>query len=533
MPLNNKIIITIVISIILSVSFSGCLLENILGAASFSLDSYSVVDDEGFPAIALSFTCAGRVNLKTYSSNSQMIDYDFFYRDSETTLNLGEYRETVKPGEYIFKVSDRNDKSLFEKTLSFSGSDLSISSCEQYWWKDGDSYVFIGLKLKVENTGDLPAYPYYFDMIVGSQTYSGKILPTVILSGSSEFVYFTLIHEGEFDESSFQIVLKNSNNDVIATSSFNFDVKSTVSTWTYRKGLDNTLKIPYAEYLHDYYLGLERIVVEDYSVFVLDCYDDSYLDFVKDKIIDSCDFGEYRFNLKSDVEKINYVTSFVQESLEYLSDSEGNSSFEYPRYPVETLFNGVGGGDCEDLSILAASLIEKLGYQVALLRLPEHMAVGVKLDKDEISKSFYTQDYYYLETTKDIDCGTVPPDFSNPSELYVYPILKTSFVTHNWKDDVITVFSKTEQGDFVKAIALIDNLGNETAENVEFKGVFYTDAELLLTSESTNISQIEPYDRKKAILSVELPSEADSWFETRIIIDGVTVDTQKSKNTFG
>jgi hypothetical protein len=356
------------------------------------------------------------------------------------------------------------------------------------------------------------------------------------LPESSEHVYLTLINEGEFDENSFQIVLKDSDKNPIAIGTFDFEVESTVSTWSYPRGLDSNLRIPYADFLHDYYVSLERIVVEDYSIFVLDDYDDVYLDFILEKIIETYDFGEYRFNLKTDSERINYVAGFVQESLEYLSDKEGNDSFEYPRYPVETLFNGVGGGDCEDKSILAASLLEKMGYQVALLRLPDHMAVGVKLGKDDIPNyNFYTQDYYYLETTTSgKPCGFIPSNdgFANPSELYVYPIKQTSLVTHSWKDDVVTVFSKTEQGDFVKAIALIDNFGNETAENVVLKGLFYTDEGLTFPFDEMFVGNIEPFDRKKAILSVELPSEPDLWFETRVIVNDEIVDTQKSKNTF-
>ena len=69
-----------------------------------------------------------------------------------------------------------------------------------------------------------------------------------------------------------------------------------------------------------------------------DPYDDQFIDILVDSIM-------YGLVSNGDVEEINYVASFVQ-NLDYKSDSGSNNSFEYPRYPVETLFNGDGGGDC-------------------------------------------------------------------------------------------------------------------------------------------------------------------------------------------
>jgi len=527
MPFNKKFIVYFCVLILFFTCFSGCILQDIFGAASFSLDSYSIVDDEGFPAISVSFNCSGHVNLKTFDSSSNMVDYDFFYREGNTTLNLGDYKETVNPGKYSFKVYDKNDKEIFSKDLSFKGPSLSIIKCDQQWWEDKNRYTFIGLKIYVQNLGDVPVYPFSADMIVGAETYNGDIVPTVVLPYSSNFIYCILMYEGVFDSDSFEIVLKDKDDVSLVIGSFDFDVKSSVSTRYYSEGLDKTIAVPYPDFLYAYYSNLDRIVVEDYSVFILDSYDDVYLDFILDKIVDSCS------NCRSDAEKINYVNGFVQ-ALEYKKDSEENDSYEYPRYPFETLFDGKGGGDCEDKSILSASLLEKLGYQVALLRLPEHMAVGVKLSKNAVPKyDLYTDGYYFLETTTEgKPLGFIPKEYESPYELYVYPIKQTEFVTHNWKNGVVTIFSKTEQGDFVKVIAFIENFGNKTAENVEFRGLFYSSTGTILLYEDITIDIIPAFDKKKVILSVSLPTVTDSWFETRIIIDGKIVDTQKSNNSF-
>ncbi|MCI0501911.1 MAG: hypothetical protein L0Y61_09255, partial [Epsilonproteobacteria bacterium] len=75
MPFNKKFIVYFCVLILFFTCFSGCIIfENIFGAASFSLDSYSFVDDAGFPAIYVSFYCSGRANLKTFDSSSNMVD---------------------------------------------------------------------------------------------------------------------------------------------------------------------------------------------------------------------------------------------------------------------------------------------------------------------------------------------------------------------------------------------------------------------------------------------------------------------------
>jgi hypothetical protein len=77
----------------------------------------------------------------------------------------------------------------------------------------------------------------------------------------------------------------------------------------------------------------------------------------------------------SEFETIEFAASFVQ-SLDYVTDEVSTGYDEYPRYPLETLIDN--GGDCEDTSILLASIIDKMGYGVVLIILPNHAGVGVK-----------------------------------------------------------------------------------------------------------------------------------------------------------
>ena len=105
------------------------------------------------------------------------------------------------------------------------------------------------------------------------------------------------------------------------------------------------------------------------------------------------------------------VISFVQ-SLRYVSDQESKGEDDYVRFPLETLVDGEG--DCEDLSILAASLLDAMDYGVLLVQLPDHLALAVACDGD-VDGTFYEYEgsrYFYLEVTNPgWDLGRIPQEF--------------------------------------------------------------------------------------------------------------------------
>lgn len=121
-----------------------------------------------------------------------------------------------------------------------------------------------------------------------------------------------------------------------------------------------------------------------------------------DKLADKAGYGY--------CDKVNFVLSFVQ-SLEYTSDNVTTSSYEYWRFPVETLVDG--GGDCEDRSVLFASVIEAMGHDAVLIGLPGHIAVGVA--GFGLSGFYYScgdVKYYYCETTgRGWAVGELPPQY--------------------------------------------------------------------------------------------------------------------------
>lgn len=119
-------------------------------------------------------------------------------------------------------------------------------------------------------------------------------------------------------------------------------------------------------------------------------------------------------------DEVSFILAFVQ-SLPYTSDSITSGYDEYPRFPVETLVDG--GGDCEDTSILFATITLILNYDTILISPPNHCAVGVW--GRNLQGSYYTylnRTYYYCETTGNgWRIGQIPNEYKGVS-AHLYSI---------------------------------------------------------------------------------------------------------------
>jgi hypothetical protein len=197
--------------------------------------------------------------------------------------------------------------------------------------------------------------------------------------------------------------------------------------------------------------------LQDYDIFVSDSYDDK-------AITDMVNFLNKLASengLKKD-EIPYFVVAFVQ-SLPYTSDKITTRYDDYPRYPMETLYDN--GGDCEDTSILVAALLQEMDYGVVLLHLPEHIAVGVACD-DDVTGAYYKYEgtkYCYLETTgENWAIGQIPSDFEGTSAqiIPIYqkrPLLDVKY-NYSYQHNALDVY--------VNIDIIVTNTGSEKAENV-------------------------------------------------------------------
>jgi predicted transglutaminase-like cysteine proteinase len=533
MPLTKKTIISIFTTIILISSFSGCILEEWFGGRNLSLISWAIIDDDDFGSLNISFSSSAHLTIKLFGPNSLELDSEYFFREKEdqyAILHMAESRHTILPGSYQVKAYNEGGSEIYSKSFSFSGADLSINSCYQKWWEREawiGGFSLLELRLVVQNNGDVPSYPYYVKITVDSEITTGNVIPCVIMPGETDYVYCFIYLESEPNESEFSIRLEDFDENLLASGSFPVNIRDDVQIkkfeWRY---LGNRwINLPKPEYLYDYYFDLDRINIEDYSLYIFSQYDDQYLDIVLDALL-------FSYSGTKDIEKINYIASFVQKAIKYELDSEINESYEYPRYPIETLF--YRKGDCEDLSIITASLLNRLGYRVALLRLPNHMAVGVHLDENELPYyNYYVDDYFYLETTTTTSsCGYVPSSYKSPLELSVYPITSRPLLIHNWKDGHLSIYSIDKKPTSVKVTIVVENLGVSTADNILVKGAFYSNYDQEINTETKTIDSLEPEMKEEVTLVCNIPLSITTWFKTKIYHDNELIEEHQSISTF-
>ena len=122
---------------------------------------------------------------------------------------------------------------------------------------------------------------------------------------------------------------------------------------------------------------------------------------------------------------VNFILRFVQENVKYVWDNESENCTEYWRYPIETLVEKKG--DCEDSSVLFASIMDALEYDTVLLfyvveKDVGHLAVGIHLEGESYGEYviYDGKKYYYCETTSyGFNIGEIPPDIKNEADKII------------------------------------------------------------------------------------------------------------------
>lgn len=190
---------------------------------------------------------------------------------------------------------------------------------------------------------------------------------------------------------------------------------------SYVDGQHYSVDIPIDKNTYDYYTSLDRYYFNKNgnSEDVLNYIDDPVNAAVVDVVIDRFRSLMYDNNW-SEARMIREIIAFIQ-AMPYEYDTVTTGYDEYPRYPVETLYNNCG--DCEDTSFLLAAVFKRLGYGCALIQFDNHAAVGVSMTPGSYSGSYYEKDgvyYYYIETTGEgFDIGEIPDDITDSNAYLI------------------------------------------------------------------------------------------------------------------
>ncbi|MCS4542095.1 MAG: hypothetical protein HY929_07250 [Euryarchaeota archaeon] len=276
------------------------------------------------------------------------------------------------------------------------------------------------------------------------------------------------------------------------------------------------LKIPRS--LYEYYKNRPRLPTKDYSIYITDPFDDQYIEsLIKqfDEATAKKGYNEY--------EKVNFVIAFVQ-SLQYTPDIVTTGFDEYPRYPIETLVDH--GGDCEDTSILTAALLNKMNYDVVLIELPKHMAVGI-LGGEGIYGAYYTENgkkYFYLETTGDgWKIGQIPDEYKD-STVKLYHLLPKAVLTHTWTG----TRTRSILIDTMELTVIVENVGTAAAHNVKVYAAFDAGENYVYNPKESDAFNLDTGSKATITLHLDVPSNKHTRLLVRIISDKYLMDESHS-----
>jgi hypothetical protein len=313
----------------------------------------------------------------------------------------------------------------------------------------------------------------------------------------------------EFSDSSPEIIAASAHNDKGEAITRHF-------TWSYWPYDDYQwtweTEIPRA--LYDYYRAKPRPPTKDYSIYVTDPRDDAYTGDLASELKEETQ----RLNL-GEYDTIHFAASFVQ-SLAYTSDLATTGYDEYPRYPIETLVDQ--GGDCEDTSILLAELLDTMGYDVVLVRLPSHVAIGV-LEGQHSCGTYYRQNgkrYFYLETTGGAGrIGVVPHEYAN-EPAYIYHIVPVPILTHSWK--------ATAEETIYNLTTVVENPGSAPAHDTYILAGFDTGRNRLWNSARSDSFALNEGQSATVTMRLQIPTGKHTRLTVYVINDGKSVDKSNS-----
>ena len=280
-------------------------------------------------------------------------------------------------------------------------------------------------------------------------------------------------------------------------------------SWKF-KGKRYSFRFDISNALYEYYKNTPRLDKEDYSVYVFEAQHNKIIK----KAVSYFKRVKKRENF-SDLELVNFVLALVQ-SLTYRTEIG-----EYPIYPIETIVEK--GGDCEDLAILTATFYYTLGFKVALLRLPKHMAVGIAVD--DASGTYVEHDgkkYYYGETTGERwKLGEVPDELRRQS-ITIHLVVPKAVISHH--------FTARQTHANATVRVRVKNIGTRKASKLKVRVAFDAGRNRVYNPKESRKFSLAPEQEKKIILkNVEFPQDVRTRYLVKIIQNSKVLDESYSQ----
>jgi len=286
-------------------------------------------------------------------------------------------------------------------------------------------------------------------------------------------------------------------------------------SWPYG-GKEWTWELVVYQSMYDYFKEMPRPPTMNYSVYVTNPMDDPYIDRLVEDINEAAAKENY-----SEYQTVEFATAFVQ-NLPYTTDSATSPFDEYPRYPIETLVDN--GGDCEDTSILLASILNSMGYGVILIELPGHCAVGVK-GGDNVYGTYWEyagEKYFYIETTNSgWAIGEIPDEYAEAS-ADLYPMVPVPVIDHDWHLESKILWAELT--------VEVTNLGTATASDIYVLASYDTgDGQVWNPAQSETFDLAAGYHIDITLNLRFPPPDIHTRIIVQIVKDGYSVSTSYSE----
>ncbi len=152
-----------------------------LATATFTLNSWEVVDHYGYPSIYITFNTTESLYVRLIAPDGTTADTTYIDKyEHGLYLSMAAHYETPQPGEYKLIV-ERNtwsgEEIVYSKTFSFKGSNFSIKDIYIEWEHHNGYYETTYISVECQNSGDLPAYVDRLIIDIGDDRLDTHLMP--------------------------------------------------------------------------------------------------------------------------------------------------------------------------------------------------------------------------------------------------------------------------------------------------------------------------------------------------------------------
>jgi hypothetical protein len=158
---------------------------------------------------------------------------------------------------------------------------------------------------------------------------------------------------------------------------------------------------------------------------------------------------------------------------------------------------------------LTSALLKAFGYEVVLINLPEHMAIGVNVDASGVYYLYEDVKYFYLETTGEgWGIGDLPEEFEGDL-AYLSPLNSIPICVLTWSASIIDsrlILSAT-----------IENVGTAEARGIKLFAGFDVGYGLILNPEESEFFDLGIEEVTSIQLRLSVPLDEHMRFVVRIL----------------